>query len=192
MSVLRSVMDWLRSQSDLSQTLMVSGVTGAAASIVHASCAPAAANMLTLSSTAVMLGSQTWVASVAGPTMFVNMERSAFGNIQARLFPKLGMVGLSMSGLAMAGYIAHHSPDQAFLLLSASLLSNVLNSFLIFPTCTHYMYEKRKYEEGSEEFKKNAKMFGITHGVSVLMNLGSMAANFAFLYIVASRTARVL
>jgi len=186
-----SVVSWFRSQSDLSHTLMASGATGAVASVLP-SLGPANCTMATLSSTAVMLGSQTWVASVAGPTMFMNMERHAFGDIQARLFPKLGMVGLSMSGLAMTGYIAHHNPDTAFWLLTSSLVSNLLNSFIFFPTTTHYQYERRKYQAGSEEFKTASKLFGITHGVSVLVNLGSMVANFAFLYIVSKKLATVL
>ena len=124
--------------------------------------------------------------------MFINMERHAFGNIQARLFPKMGMVCMSMSGLAMAGYLNTHNPDTPFTLLTSSLLINALNSFIIFPITTDYMYERRKHEVGTEEFKTANKMFGITHGISNLINLGSIAANVAFFYIIATRVAKTL
>ena len=36
----------------------------------------------------VQLGTQCWVSFIGGPTMFANMERHAFGDIQSKLFPK--------------------------------------------------------------------------------------------------------
>ena len=39
-------------------------------------------------SVGIQLGTQCWVSFVGGPTMFANMEREAFGNIQSVLFPK--------------------------------------------------------------------------------------------------------
>merc|ERR1712137_925455 len=91
---------------------------------------------------------------VGGPTMFSNMERTKFGDIQARLFPKMGMACMSMSGLGIASYLHSHSPGTALYLLATSLLINAVNSFIVFPVCTGYMYERRKHEEGSEEQKK--------------------------------------
>merc|ERR1711915_886686 len=104
-------------------------------------------------------------------------ERHAFGNIQARLFPKLGMVSMGMSGLAVAGYLKIHSPD----------LSLAFLSFILFPVCTNYMYEMRKHEVGTDERKKAGMMFGITHGISNIVTLVSLAANLGFFYIVASK-----
>ena len=48
---------------------------------------------------------------------------------------------------------------------------------------------KARAEEAPEEAKTAARAFGIAHGVSNLVNLGSLAANLAYLYIVAARVA---
>ena len=141
---------------------------------------------INLSSVAVMFGTQNWVSWVAGPTMFLNMERSAFGDIQARLFPKMGMVTWSMSSLALASYLANHSWDTSASLLCSSLVLNLLNSLLFFPVTTKYQYKIRELQEGTPEKASARKMFGALHGASVLVNLGSMVANTAYLYILAS------
>merc|ERR1740129_2629884 len=80
------------------------------------------------------LGTNAWVSFVAGPTMFMNMERHKFGDIQARLFPKLGMAGMSTGLLGMASYqLAHPQTDLLLGLLATSTLSHVVNSFVLFP-----------------------------------------------------------
>ena len=91
MSLFRSVYHWLKSQSDLSHNCLVVAATSAAIPAVMNLKAPCTA-FINLSTVSVMFGTQNWVSWVAGPTMFLNMERSAFGDIQARLFPKMGMV----------------------------------------------------------------------------------------------------
>jgi len=185
-NAVKSAVNWVRSRSDFSHTCMSTAVTAAGAAVVP-TLPQTAATFVTLSSTGIMLGTQCWVAFVAGPTMFTNMERHAFGNIQARLFPKLGMVSMGMSGLAVAGYLKSHSPDLSLALLSSSLIINILNSFIFFPVCTNYMYEMRKHEVGTDERKKAGMMFGITHGISNIVTLVSLAANLGFFYIVASK-----
>merc|ERR1719445_1413520 len=123
-----------------------------------------------------MLGTQCWVGFVAGPTMFTNMDRHAFGDIQARLFPKMGMVNMAMSALALTSY-----------LFGSSLFINTLSSFVLFPVTAHYQYEMRKHEVGTPERKKAGMMFGINHGTAVLLTYGSIMANLAYLYIVAAK-----
>merc|ERR1712045_269819 len=86
-----------------------------------------------------------------------------FGDVQARLFPKMGMVCMSMSGIAMATYLQKHSADLAFALLTSSLVINAVNSLVVFPVTTGYMYERRKHEEGTPERKQAEKMFHIHH-----------------------------
>ena len=185
MTLLSSVLHWLKSQSDLGHNCLVVGATSAAIPAVINLKAPCTA-FVNIASVAVMYGTQNWVSWVAGPTMFVNMERSAFGDLQARLFPKMGMVTWSMSSLALASYLANHSWDNSAILLSASLFFNLLNSFVLFPVTTKYQYKIRELEEGTPEKASARKMFGMLHGTSVLVNLGSMAANTAYLYIIAS------
>ena len=185
MSLLRSVYHWLKSQSDLTHNGLVVAATSAAIPAVMSLKAPCTA-FINLSTVSVMFGTQNWVSWVAGPTMFLNMERSAFGDLQARLFPKMGMVTWSMSSLALASYLANHSWDVSATLLSSSLVLNLLNSFILFPVTTKYQYRIREFEEGTPEKKAARKMFGMLHGISVLLNLGSILANTGYLYNLAS------
>jgi len=185
MSLLSSAYRWLTSQSDLTHNCILVAATSAVLPAVINLKAPCTA-FVNLSSVAVMFGTQNWVSWVAGPTMFINMERTAFGDIQARLFPKMGMVTWSMSSLALASYLANHSWDISATLLSSSLLLNILNSFVLFPVTTKYQYKIRQHEEGSPEKASARKMFGMTHGGSVLVNIGSMVLNTAYLYILAT------
>ena len=119
--------------------------------------------------------------------MFVNLPRITFGDIQARLFPKMGMLCMTTGALTLASYSVNHAVDTATYLLATSLVINILNSFVIFPKVTEFMLELRKHEEGTAERKKAGMRFGITHGVSNLINLGSMCANLGYIYIIASR-----
>ena len=189
-NVVKNGVNWVRGTSDLNHTLMASAATGALASLIP-NLSATNATFVNLGSVSAMVGTQLWVALVGGPTMFSNMERTRFGDIQARLFPKMGMACMSMSGLGMVSYLHSHSPDTAFYLLASSLIINSINSFIVFPVCTGYMYERRKHEEGTEEQKKASMMFGMTHGVSNLINLGSIIANIAYLYILAERVSKV-
>ena len=189
-NAVKNGVNWVRGTSDLNHTLMASASTGALASLIP-NLSATNATFVNLGSVSAMVGTQLWVALVGGPTMFSNMERTRFGDIQARLFPKMGMACMSMSGLGMVSYLHSHSPDTAFYLLASSLIINSINSFIVFPVCTGYMYERRKHEEGTEEQKKASMMFGMTHGVSNLINLGSIIANIAYLYILAERVSKV-
>ena len=49
------------------------------------------------------------------------------------------------------------------------------------------MLEKRRHEEGSEGRRHAEKIFGISHGVSNLVNLGGLAANLAYILLLAHK-----
>jgi len=123
--------------------------------------------------------------------MFLNMNRQAFGNIQARLFPKMGLVCVGTGLVSLASYsIAHSQPlDPLAWNLVLSLAMNSLNTLLVFPATTRLMFKLRLHEEGTEERKKLGMKFGILHSVSVLLNLVSMGANVAYFYLLASQLA---
>lgn len=90
-----------------------------------------------------------WVANVAGPTMFLNMDRKQFGDIQARLFPKFGMLGVGSGIAALASYhVLHPEPTTMTYILAASATSHLLQSFIIFPYVTKYQYKLRQCPEG--------------------------------------------
>jgi hypothetical protein len=52
-----------------------------------------------------------------------------------------------------------------------------------------FITEKRQHEEGSEHRQRAEKIFGISHGVSNLINLGGVACNVAFFYLLAHKIA---
>jgi len=184
----KQVFCWLKSQSDLTHSSLAVAATAAVMPAIP-SLPPAALAMTNLTTMSVQLGTQAYVAFVGGPTMFVNLPRNTFGDIQARLFPKMGMLCMSSGALTLATYSVNHGVDTATYLLASSLLINILNSFVVFPKVTEFMLELRKHEEGTPERKKAGMRFGITHGVSNLINLGSMLANLGYIYIIASRVA---
>jgi hypothetical protein len=50
-----------------------------------------------------------------------------------------------------------------------------------------FITEKRRHEEGSEQRQHAEKIFGVSHGVSNLINLGGVACNVAFFYLLAHK-----
>jgi len=82
---------------------------------------------------------------------------------------------------------SNSSVDTSTLLLVASSLVHVANSFLIFPFVTKWMLEKRRHAEGSEARRHADKIFGISHGLSNLVNLAGLGCNLAYLAILANR-----
>jgi len=174
------LIEWLKTRSDLTHNCLT--VAGVSASLpLLSSLAPASIAALNLTSISVQLGTQSYVGLVSGPTMFLNMPRPAFGDLQARLFPKMGMVCVGTGILSLATYAMSHQVDAATYYLAASLGLNLANAFLVFPVTTHYMFELRKFKEGSKERKEVGMKFGILHLISVLINCGSMGLNFAYI-----------
>merc|ERR1740124_11495 len=138
------------------------------------------------------LGTHLWIGFVAGPTMFSNMKREDFGDIQSRLFPKFGMVGTSTSFVALSAYhLAHPVVDIVTKVLAVTAVSHVVQSFIFIPLTTRFMYERRTFEEGTVEHKAASKKFGMTHGVSMLLSYAAVGANLWFVYSVAKRIASV-
>ena len=71
--------------------------------------------MASLVSIGTQLGSQFWVGTVAGPTMFCFLERPTFGFIQSKLFPKYGLIGTATSVIALGGHYFGHRGKIAIL-----------------------------------------------------------------------------
>jgi len=176
----------VKNQSDLTHTTMTIGCVSAMLPLLP-SLSPTSLLALNLTSTSVQLGSQVYVGAVGGPTMFLNMPRQDFGNLQARLFPKLGLVTLGTGITSLASYLLHHPLDAPALNLLLSLGANSLNALLVFPLTTRLMFKLRQFEEGTAERKKLGAKFGIMHLLSVLLNTVSMGANIAYFYLLASQ-----
>ena len=125
--------------------------------------------------------------------MILNMKsREEFGDIQARLFPKMGMVCTSTSLLALTAYhLAHPTPDKITRLLAATTGTHLALAFIFMPVTAYYQYEMRKYNKEDSEYKKNGAMFGVFHLASMLCSWGTITMNAYFLYSIAKRVVRV-
>ncbi|XP_063724011.1 uncharacterized protein LOC134851720 isoform X2 [Symsagittifera roscoffensis] len=180
--LIEHIVNWFKTASDFAHHTIVLGLSLSSVPVVNY-LSPSVITSLCLGSVGVQLGKQLWVANVAGPTMRLNMEKKDFSEISARLFPKFGMVAIFSGTVALAAYNAlHPTPDILTYLLSASLASHLLQSYMIFPYVSKQQVLLRKFEEGSAERKKAAMRFGISHGISVLIAYGVIGANLYFFY----------
>jgi len=136
------------------------------------------------------LGTQCWVSFVGGPTMFANMDRLVFGDIQSKLFPKYGLVNSSLSFIAFMAY-RKFSPDGSLtsllspgLDLILSFLPCLLNYTLVFPITAKYMYDLRDAKKSNDKdlIKRAGMRFGLSHSLSLVLNFIPMMANLHFLY----------
>ena len=138
-----------------------------------------------LLSSSVFVGSNVWTTFFAGIVMFKNMDRTSFGNIQAKLFPAyflLQTVSSSlMTVLAATGAVAGGGAGggggdkgRSLAITSGSALAlSLLNLAVLEPLTTAAMYKRRAAESGGDdaEKKKANKKFGMLHGFSSLSNL---------------------
>jgi len=191
-SLISKGVDWFTGLSDFSHHAIVLGASASAASaLARASPTFLAATTLTMVGT--QLGMSVWVGSVAGPTMFLNMKKEDFGDIQSHLFPKFGMVGTSTSLVALVAYYHLARPVNIVTkVLAATLVSHVVQSFVFFPLSAKFMYERREFEEGTVEQAAASKKFGMTHGASMLTNTLTTGANIWVFYSFAKRIAHLL
>lgn len=125
--------------------------------------------------------------------MLLNLkDRNEFGDVQARLFPKMGMVCTSTSLLALAAYhFAHPTPDKLTRILMTLTASHHVLAFILIPITTYYQYEKRKYAVEDPEYKKNAMMFSISHAASMFCSYATMSMGAFYIYSIAKRVAHV-
>ena len=117
--------------------------------------------------------------------MFLNMNRQKFGNIQARLFPKYGMVGMSASILALTSYhTLHPEPTLLTYLMAANVGSQLLQSYVLFPLVAKYQFRMRLFDVDSAEYKAEYRKFGAGHGVTMLIEFFVIGVNLYFVYTV--------
>jgi len=188
-SLLGRGVGWLRGLSDLTHHGIVGGVSALTVPLIH-SLPQHYMAAITCTAVATQLGAHAWVANVAGPTMFLNMERKNFGDIQARLFPKLGMWSVGSGVVALTAYMAAHPhSDTLTHALTLSLCTHLAQSYLVFPITTKYQYRLREYEEGSAERKSAGMRFGMFHALSMSLALLTTGISVYFFYAVGNRIA---
>lgn len=181
-----SLLTKLIQASDLTHTLLAVG----AASLLLPTLPLLPCGMLAathVASVAVGFGTQAWVSLVAGPTMFMNMSRGTFGDIQARLFPKMGQVCTATGLVSLVSYYVAHktsslslATDTETILLASSLLINATNAFLLFPLTSNLM--RRLMNPDTKDKRLAGRNFGIVHGTSVTINFLAMLAMLVYIY----------
>ncbi|XP_076437816.1 transmembrane protein 205-like [Babylonia areolata] len=167
--------------------------------------------MLHLGAFTANLGAQLWVTLVAGLTMFYNLPRHMFGQVQSRLFPMFFLWSLVTSAVALATFITLHpfeSWENSHLVQALCMLINFLagsiNCLIIAPIIVKNMVAAFDIEVAAglrdvigyanfHEMKKSNpdyaacyRKFRRGHGASVSLTMLSIFANFVLLYYVAS------
>ena len=170
---------------------------------------------LNVTSCSTAFGTQVWVGSIAGLTMFRTLKRRTFGKVQSKLFPKYAILNTSCSLMALVTYLHLNNirPTDGFskicgkwegLMLTYNLLSNVANSLYFIPATTNLMFQiharenalgledevgqtspLKRSDKSTDEDKNILKKFNINHGISMLMSLVSMGTCGAYLYFIA-------
>jgi len=163
----------------------------------------------------VSFGTQFWVGSIAGITMFRSLKRRTFGKVQSKLFPKYAALNTTCSLTALVTYLHLNGigPTEGLsqvcdkwegVMLVYGLLGNLANSLYFISATTRLMYDiharesalgledevgqmspLNTSEKATDEDRKLLKNFGISHGFSVLMSLISMGTCGAYLYFTA-------
>lgn len=157
-------------------------------------------------------GAQLWVTLVAGLTMFYNLPRHMFGQVQSRLFPMFFLWSLVTSSVSIATYVTLHpyeSWDRANLIQGVCMMLNFLvgavNSLLLAPFIVRNMVAAFDMEVaagqrdvvGYANFKQMKttnpayaacyRKFRRGHGASAALTILSIVANTVLLYYIASQ-----
>ena len=103
MAAAKALVSKVMGLSDLTHATLAVGASSALIPLLP-SLSPSHLAALHLSSLATGLGTQMYVSFVAGPTMFMHLPRHVFGDLQARLFPKMGMVTTGTGLITLATY----------------------------------------------------------------------------------------
>lgn len=168
--------------------------------------------MIHLGSFTAQYGTQLWVTLVAGLTMFYNLPRHMFGQVQSRLFPMFFLWSLVTSAVSFSTFVSLHPYDtwekphavQAMCMMTGFLVAAV-NSLVVAPLIVRNMVAAFNmeveaglrdvigYADMSEMKKKNPqyaacyRVFRRCHGVSGMLTVLSLVANTVQLYYIASQ-----
>uniref|UniRef100_H2Y6N9 TMEM205-like domain-containing protein n=1 Tax=Ciona savignyi TaxID=51511 RepID=H2Y6N9_CIOSA len=159
-----------------------------------------------LLSASINLGVAVWVSFPAGIIMFKTLDRHTFSTVQSRLFPVYFILVGVTAFLQLSVVLSHKTlslqlsgPDTILVLsLAVEFLNGFLNGCFLGPWMAGILSKKIKMEKeegvmppmiGSRlgenpEYKKLCKEFGMSHGISTLLNLGSFSGSiYVFYYI---------
>jgi Domain of unknown function (DUF4149) len=109
----------------------------------------------------VLAGVQVWTTFFAGLTMFKNLERQAFGKLQAKLFP-LYFALISLCCAVLLGTCTHleaHVSQRVMATLVLGLVTALSNLLFIEPKATQALFERYQLENsGSKDPKTRKKL----------------------------------
>ncbi|GAO14780.1 hypothetical protein UVI_02005100 [Ustilaginoidea virens] len=165
-----------------------------------------------------LLGTSFFQSFINGPVMFKTVERRVFSAVQAKLFPiYFGMqtalslvlaltfpgntwlgVSSGISGLSNASCRWH-----SLLPITTMFVTGLLNLVVLYPAASKVMKARRgqakrdgkEYHEPgphSEEMRSLSRKFGVLHGISSLLNLGTFIAAVAYGFTLGSRLQSVV
>ena len=163
----------------------------AAAVAVGASCSnvisPKWGGFAHLIAFATWFGSNFWTTFIGGITMYKNLPRQTFGNLQAKLFPKyfqLSTVTILTSLVTMRAFGSVATLKPVYITLALSLVATLLNLLWLEPAATEVMFEryglenlKEKDTSITDKITDLKKQFGKWHGMSSLANLVALCGS---------------
>ncbi|PHH80203.1 hypothetical protein CDD82_1916 [Ophiocordyceps australis] len=160
-----------------------------------------------------LLGTTFFHSFINGPTMFKAVDRPSFSAIQQRIFPiyfgmqtalpivlALTFPGNPLTGVSsgIAGLLDASSKLDSLLPIAGMFVSGLANLAVLLPATVDVMKQRRGqvkrdgkdwWSEGphSEEMRALNKKFGMLHGISSLLNLGTFAAAVAYGFTLGAR-----
>mmetsp|Transcript_19855 Transcript_19855/g.60172 ORF Transcript_19855/g.60172 Transcript_19855/m.60172 type:complete len:261 (-) Transcript_19855:25-807(-) len=136
-------------------------------------------------------GSMLYTTFIAGMTMYKNLPRKTFGNLQSKLFPQYFRFGVFavLVELVTARALGMATANITKMLVTG-LVAGVLNLWFIEPKSTKIMFERYALEvKGQQEtprYKKLVGAFNRFHGLSSAVNLVALCAAVAYSFTLGS------
>lgn len=164
-----------------------------------------------LTSFAFHYGAQCWVTFIAGLTMFYNLPRIMFGQVQSRLFPMYFATTLALSSITFVTYTIRNPYDKwnstdwkLVICFAICIVSTFLNTYVFSPQivdATVQLFEIEKeagvayvigYVDRTElkkdpAYRLHYRTFRKHHGISAIANLTTLVCNTVYMYYLAGQ-----
>ncbi|EFN53418.1 hypothetical protein CHLNCDRAFT_136618 [Chlorella variabilis] len=147
----------------------------------------------------IWLGSLVWTSFVAGITMIRHLPRQTFGRLQARLFPKYFALSAACTAIQLGVllFAAAAPPAKQLVLVGLGLATSLLSLLVVEPITTKVMFQRYELESAAGPRDEAAitalkKSFGNWHGISSLINLGTLITAIGHGWWLASKLVGIL
>ncbi|KAI9166681.1 mitochondrial outer membrane protein [Paramyrothecium foliicola] len=160
-----------------------------------------------------LLGTTFFHSFINGPVMFKTVTRAVFSSVQTNLFPiyfglqtavpvvlALTFPGSTLLGLpsGITGLLDGAVRWNSLVPIATTFFTGLINLLFLLPATQQVMKDRRGqvkrdgkewYAEGphSEEMQALNKKFGVLHGVSSLLNLGTLVSLIAYGFTLGAR-----